>query len=313
MIGFVLSGGGSRGALEAGALLALLEDGVEPDLLVGTSAGAMNAAFLATDPTLEGARRLADLWRTTRRGEIFPRNDFLLYLTMAWRFLRGKDSLLPSGKLRRFAASQLPPEVRRFGDLTVPLYVTAADLNHGVLYLWGDEPGGDLIDAVMASAALPTLFPPEQVGGLQLVDGGIVANLPIAIAAEKGATEVYAINVGYAGKAVPQQRGAVNIGLRSLGTLIYQQLLDDLERSAGRLLLHHIAIEAYQGLPVWELGKGAEMVEEGYRVAREYLKLPSWEKAAQPPVTPPSPPPSLPAGATLWPSPRARLRIRPAP
>ena len=313
MIAFVLSGGGSRGALEAGALLALLEAGVEPDLLVGTSAGAMNAAFLATDPSLRGARRLAELWSTVERGQIFPDNDFLLYLTMAWRFLRGKDGLLSSARLRRFAASQLPPEDRKFGDLSVPLYVTAADLNHGVLYLWGENPDGDLIDAVMASAALPTLFPPEQVAGLQLVDGGVVANVPIAIAAEKGSTEVYAINVGYAGQALPQPRGVVNIGLRSVQTMIYQQLLDDLERSADRILLHHIVIDAYQGLPVWELGKGAEMVEEGYRVAKEYLELPDWEKAAQPTVPAPEQPPSPPAGARIWPTPLATEPISPAP
>ncbi|MFQ5945893.1 MAG: patatin-like phospholipase family protein [Anaerolineae bacterium] len=313
MIAFALSGGGSRGALEAGALLALLEAGVEPDLLVGTSAGAMNAAFLATDPSLGGARLLADLWSTVKRAEIFPPNDVLLYLTMGWRFLRGKDGLLSSERLRRFVASQLPPKVRRFGDLSVPLYVTAADLNHGVLYLWGENPEGDLIDAVMASSALPTLFPPEQVAGLQLVDGGVVANVPIAIAAEKGSTEVYAINVGYAGQALPQPRGVVNIGLRSLNALIYQQLLDDLERSAGRILLHHIVIDAYQGLPIWELGRGAEMVEDGYRVTKEYLELPDWEKAAQPLVPPPTQPPSLPAGARVWPSPPARERISPAP
>ncbi len=286
---------------------------MEPDLLVGTSAGAMNAAFLATDPSPAGARRLAELWSTVKRAQIFPRNDFLLYLTMAWRFLRGKDGLLSSDRLRRFVTMQLPPDVRRFGDLSVPLYVTAADLIHGVLYLWGENPEGDLIDAVMASAALPTLFPPEQVAGLQLVDGGVVANVPIAIAAEKGSTEVFAINVGYAGQALPRPRGVVNIGFRSLNTLIYQQLLDDLERSAGRILLHHIVIDAYQGLPVWELGRGGQMVEVGYRVTKDYLELPDWEKAALPPLPQPEEPISTPPGARAWRSPPQRRRLSPAP
>lgn len=282
MIAFVLSGGGSRGALEAGALLALFEGGIRPNILVGTSAGALNAGFIATDPTPVGAARLAEIWSTVRRGEIFPPNDVALWLTFAWRFLTGQDGLLSSVKLRRFAQQHLPSDKHRFGDLPVRLYVTAADLNAGDLYLWGEFAEAEILDAMMASAAHPTLFPPLELAGRQLVDGGVVANVPITIAVEKGATEVWVINVGYAGQAQPKTRGALNIGQRALTTLIYQQLLDDIEESQGRAILHHIVIDAFQGLAPWDLSHGPQMVEEGYRVAKEFLGKPAWERVAVP-------------------------------
>src|SRR6266568_4412670 len=104
MIGLVLSGGGNRGALEAGALIALFEHGVKPDILVGTSAGAMNSAFLATDPTFEGARKLGDLWRSVKRDDVFPGS----VLSYAWRFISGADSLSPNDNLRKFVTARLP-------------------------------------------------------------------------------------------------------------------------------------------------------------------------------------------------------------
>ena len=97
MIAFVLSGGGNRGALEAGALVALFERGIQPDILIGTSAGAVNAAALALNPTLEGAQAVAAMWKTIKQSDIFPGNWF----TFAWRFLTGADSLSPNDNIRK--------------------------------------------------------------------------------------------------------------------------------------------------------------------------------------------------------------------
>ncbi len=301
MIAFVLSGGGSRGALEAGALLALFERGIKTQILVGSSAGAMNAAFIATDPTLEGAQRLAALWRSVKQGDIFPGSALSLSLTAAWRFVCGYDGLFPGDRLRQMVERYLPEGVRHFSDITeVKLYLTAADLNWGILYLWGEKPQGEIVDAVMASAAHPAYFPPLLLAGHQLVDGAVIANVPISIAAAKGATEVYAINVGYAGQEMPHSRGVFNIVNRAISTMIYQQLLDDLRECAGKVILHHVAFEGFASLPVWDLSKSGEMIEEGRRVMQEYLEKPVWER-----VTVPVPPeregaPEPPPGAVVW-------------
>ncbi|MDH7488350.1 MAG: patatin-like phospholipase family protein [Anaerolineae bacterium] len=306
MIAFVLSGGGNRGALEVGALQALFGHGIQPDLLVGTSAGAMNAAFIAADPSLVGALTLGGLWKSLRRRDVFPGNA----LTMAWRVLTGQDGLVSSDRLRDLVLRNLPPGVTRFGDLRVHLYTTAADLNTATLYLFGDDPSTLIVDAVMASAALPITFPPYVYHGAQLVDGGIVANVPIEIAMVKGATEIYAIDLGYSGEPAPDAHGVIAIAQRMLTTLIYQQLLDDLEEAAQdpAITLHHIRIPAFHGISMWDFGQAEAMIRAGKTITEEYLANPqpltvalSEYLAA---VRPPAPP--LP-GATVY---RPGRRVR---
>lgn len=272
MITFVLSGGGNRGALEVGALQALLGHGIQPDMLVGTSAGAMNAAFIAADPGLVGALTLGGLWKSLRRSDVFPGNP----LTMAWRVLTGQDGLMSSARLRDLVLRNLPPDVTRFGDLRARLYTTAADLNTATLYLFGDDPTTLIVDAVMASASLPITFPPYVYHGAQLVDGGIVANVPIEIAMSKGATEIYAVDLGYSGEPVPNAHGVFQIAQRMLTTLIYQQLLDDLAEAAEdeRVTLHHIRIPAFHGISMWDFGHAEDMIRVGKEVAETYLAHP---------------------------------------
>lgn len=272
MIAFVLSGGGNRGALEVGALQALLGHGIRPDMLVGTSAGAMNAAFVAADPSLVGALTLGGLWKSLRRSDVFPGNP----LTMAWRVLTGQDGLMSSARLRDLVVRNLPPGVTRFGDLRARLYTTAADLNTATLYLFGDDPTTLIVDAVMASASLPITFPPYVYHGAQLVDGGIVANVPIEIAMSKGAAEIYAIDLGYSGEPVPDAHGVFQIAQRMLTTLIYQQLLDDLAEAAEdeSVTLHHIRIPAFHGISMWDFGHAEDMIRAGKEITEAYLANP---------------------------------------
>lgn len=272
MIAFVLSGGGNRGPLETGALQALFEHDIQPDILVGTSAGAMNAAFIATDPSLVGALTLGRLWQSIRRKDVFPGNP----LTMAWRVLTGKVSLLSSANLCELVLTNLPPGVKTFADLRVPLYTTAADLKTATLYLFGDDPAARIVDAVMASAALPVTFPPHPYSGAQLVDGGIVANVPIEIAMEKGATEIYAIDLGYSGEPVADITKVIGVAQRMLATLIYQQLLDDLGEAAGNpaIVLHHIRISAFHGVSMWDFSQTEAMIREGKAITEAYLANP---------------------------------------
>jgi len=272
MIAFVMSGGGSRGALEAGALLELFEAGIQPDLLVGTSAGALNAACLAVNPTLAGARRVADLWIHARQADFFPGGR----LARLWRLLRGR-SLFPNEPLRRFLEREVLRDKPRFGDLEgVKLYITAANLNTGTLYLYGDQPEALIVDAVMASAAQPLAFPPVKYGDWQLVDGGVVANVPVGIAVDKGATEVYILNVGYSGQVVRDRNHVLEVLSRSFGVVMYQQFLLDLKHALerGDVTLHHIGMGEFQGTPLWNLSLGAQMVEAGRRAARDYLQNP---------------------------------------
>lgn len=271
MIAFVLSGGGNRGALQAGALLALLERGIKPDMIVGTSAGAANAAYLAADPSPAGAQRLIALWKEITKEDIYPGN----YLTMALRFASGQDSLFPSENRRRFFESHMPPEIRRFGDVTaLRLYIVATHLNTGRLHLFGEDPEESLLDAVMASTAIPPYFAPWEYEGEQYIDGAATSNLPVGVALDKGAREIYALHVVGRQQRREGVHGLLSIVGQALAALLNQQLALDLERvyRERRVKFHYIRLESFQDLIFWDFDRAAEMVEEGYRVAENYLQ-----------------------------------------
>jgi NTE family protein len=135
-IAFVLSGGANLGALEVGVLLVLLEHDIRPQILVGTSIGAINAAFFAPNPTLEGARSLEEMWREVS-DKVFSQKD---YVTAVWRFVRGKSSLYDSRKLRDLLESYFPEGIQKFSDIkAVELYITAVGLHTGELRVFGKD------------------------------------------------------------------------------------------------------------------------------------------------------------------------------
>jgi NTE family protein len=182
---FALAGGANLGAVQVGMLAALLEAGIRPDAVIGTSAGALNAAYLAADPTPGGMERLAELWGSVRRREVFPLS--LGGLTRA--LLARRNFFFPSVGLRRvIGRAQLG--FARLENAPIPLHVVATDLDTGEAVVLSEGP---VIDALLASAAIPGVFPPVQIGGRLLVDGGVVASIPILQAEALGASRIYVL------------------------------------------------------------------------------------------------------------------------
>ncbi len=233
----------------------------------------MNAAGIATDLSPAGVERLADTWRRAGSADLFPGNIF----TQALRFLLGKDSLYPNNNLRRYVEENTPPGIERFGDIEgVKLLITAGDLITGTLYLFGEDPDAPIVDAVMASAALPGVYPPVQMDDVALVDGATVTNVPISIAAEAGATTVYAVSLGFDGTPRPLARGALGIALQSIDILMFQQLVRDLKDVEANpdITLHYIQINEFQGLPIDDFSQVEDMIRRGYEITRAYLESP---------------------------------------
>ncbi len=279
MIAWSLSGGGSRGPIQVGAMRALFEAGIQPDMLVGTSAGALNSAFLAIDPTPAGVERLAQIWLKTRREDILPER----FPTHAFRFVTGADGLNSSDPIRNYILRNTPPGVETFRDLKTKLFITTADLETGRLFLYGDDPTARLLDAVMASSALPVVWPPQVIDGHQFVDGGIVANVPISIALDKGAHTIYALDLEPAGSS-PPVHNIYHIALRAILVMEHQQLLNDIERviRASKATLHHIYLgDILPDLPLEDFSHTAEMIELGYRCTLEYLAHPTPNRTAR--------------------------------
>ena len=185
---FVLGGGGVLGAGEVGMLRALLEAGVVPDLVVGTSVGALNGAFLAADPTVDATRRLADLWRRlSKQGGVFA-GSLGERLGTA---VRSRTHLHRTDPLRDLLEENLP--ARRFEDLRVPFSCVAASIERAAEH-WFTE--GPLVPAVLASAAVPGLLAPVRIGEEHFLDGGLVNSIPISRAVELGAGTIWVLQVG---------------------------------------------------------------------------------------------------------------------
>ena len=186
-IAFVLGGGGQLGAHEVGMLRALLEHGIVPDIVVGTSVGAINGAAVAADPTPAAVTRLADTWSRIDRHDAFEGSVLGRLATLA----RSRTHLHESHNLRRLLTESLP--VARIEDLVVRFEGVAACIETASERWFSTGP---LVDAVMASSAVPGLLPPVEIGGEHFLDGGIVHSVPVGRAVELGAGVIYVLHVG---------------------------------------------------------------------------------------------------------------------
>ena len=206
------------------------EAGVRPDLIVGTSVGAINGAWLAGHPD-EPIDALARVWRGLKRSDIFPADPLRGFLSFAGR----RGSFVSARPLRALVERELTFE--RLEDAPIPLHVVAAEA------LTGREvclSSGPALDAVMASAAIPAVFEPVVIDGVPHMDGAIVNNTPISHAVAKGATTVWVLCAGYACALTEPPRGALAVGLHALSLLLHQQLADDVERYESVVDLHKI-------------------------------------------------------------------------
>ena len=224
---FVFAGGGSLGAIQVGMLRALLAAGERPDLMVGESVGAINAAYFASAPTSEGVARLEQIWCGLRRADVFP-----ITPATAFGLLRHPDNIVDPGRLRRLIETHLM--FSRLEDAKVPLHVVATDLQGLAVAL----SRGPAVEAILASAAIPGVFPPVQIDGRTLMDGAIAANTSIRLAAELGALRIVVLPTGYACALKEPPKGAVAKTLHAITLLIAWRLMHDLERLPDWIDVH---------------------------------------------------------------------------
>jgi NTE family protein len=187
-VAFVLGGGGVRGAVEIGMLRALLESGIRPDLVVGTSIGAINGALVASDPTPAVIERLLDAWTSPEANAVYGDSLFAQFT----RLVKTKTHLNSPAPLRHLLERSLGADTR-FEDLPVPLRVVAASIERAAEHVFESGP---LIEAILASASVPGLLPPTRIGDEHFIDGGIVNSIPIAQAVDAGARTVFVLQVG---------------------------------------------------------------------------------------------------------------------
>lgn len=291
----VLSGGGSLGAAQVGALRALLEAGVRPDLFVGCSVGALNAAFLAVDPTLDRLAELEQVWRRLDRRDVFGSRRLAgQVLQLAVR--RG-DHLCDPQALRTLVRRWVPLE--DLSDTAVPCHVVTTDLRSGRPCWWS---AGDPVALLTASACLPAIFPPVPLEGSLHVDGGVTCPVPVQRALELGAARIWVVDVNGAGDdRSTDPRNALEVLLRAFA--ISRSSLDGTPAGdrPGQRVVRLPRIEA-GAIEMRDFRHTARLMQVGYAAGCVAL---AGEAAAVPA-------PRRPTGAGPRRQPAARLALVPA-
>jgi NTE family protein len=186
-IAFVLGGGGHLGAAEVGMLHALMTHGVRPDLIVGTSVGALHGAAVARSPLVASVEKLETTWSELAGLGVLGSSWF----TDATILLRTRTHMRSSEPLRRLATRLLGVET--FEELAVPFQCVAACIERSAEHWFSSGP---LVDAILASSAVPGILPPVQIGGEHFIDGGVVNSVPLDRAVALGADEIFVLHVG---------------------------------------------------------------------------------------------------------------------
>ena len=217
---FVFAGGGSFGAIQVGMLHSLIAHGISADMVVGSSVGALNGAFYAGDPTLEGVEKLGDIWRGLKRQDVFP---------MSWRtvlsFLWRRDFLISHDGIRKLIDDNIP--YRNLQDARVPVHIVTTDIISGDSIVLSE---GSTSEAIVASTSIPGAFSPIRYKDYYLADGAISSNTPIQVAVQKGAKRLIILPTGHACATQAPPVGAVANALHALTLLIARQLVSELER-----------------------------------------------------------------------------------
>ena len=257
---FVLSGGGNHGCAQVGMLRALLERGIVPDVVVGTSAGALTGSALAADPTLRGIDHLTTVWTSLRSEHIFPGGR----LGRAWSLLSGGDHLYSNQGLAtlidRMAGAAW------FSELQVPLRVIATDLSTGEEVVLAS---GRLRPALLASAALPGSFPPVLHDHRTLVDGGVVDNVPLSHALAGPVDRVFVLNVS-GGVADAPVRNPLDVVLRAFAIARNQRFERELAAAPPGVEIIVVPRPA-DGRSPFDFSGAETIIDEAYILASRFL------------------------------------------
>ena len=239
----------------------LVADGVVPDLVVGSSVGAINGAYFAGVPTAEGLVELEAIWRGLHRHDVLP---------FTWRNLMGlitrRDYLVDSHGLRTLLDQHLP--YRNLEDAAIPIHVVATDvLGGGAVRL----SAGPAAEAVLASCAVPAAFPPVCIGDRYLIDGAVASNTPISVAVELGAERLIVLPTGFACALESPPRGAIANALHALTVLVANQLVMALERYRGQAEIITVPPLCPLAVSPYDFSRAAELIERAAEQTRRWL------------------------------------------
>ena len=267
---FVLGGGGVLGSAEVGMARALLEAGVRPDLVCGTSVGAINGAAIAADPTPDGIKRLLAIWDILADDDVLDSSP----IRRVAEVMRRRTSLHGNDTLRRLLRDRLP--AHRFEDLAVPFECVAASIE-GAREHWFST--GDLIEPILASCALPGVFPPVPIGDEHFFDGGLVNSIPLERAVARGADTVWVLHVGRLEEELAAPRFLWQVAFVAFEISRRHRFHSDMERVGAGVTVHVLPTgmpqrpaATWSNLRYRDTGRIARRAELAYDATRGYLE-----------------------------------------
>ena len=261
-VGYVLGGGGSLGAVLVGMLLALGERDVPPDIVTGTSVGALNGAVLALEPK-SAANRLSHLWPRMTRDRVFPGG----LLAQARTLQHTRTHLFSSTGLSTVIADFLGAELT-FADLALPFAAVTTDIATARPHVLRD---GLLLPALLASSAIPGIFPPVELGSQRLYDGGLVANVPMRQAVAMGARSLVVLDCNFPG-SIPEVSGSIAevVFYTVLVTIRSQAVLEAPLVAADVPVVYLHGPEPLRVSPL-DFRQTGTLIETAYEAARAFL------------------------------------------
>ncbi len=259
---FVLGGAGNMGAIQLGMLRALLERHVVPDLVVGCSVGALNGGAIASAPTLETLARLEALWLGLSASDVWPSRTAASVVQL----LRRRPAINSNEGLRRVVDRFLPGAT--FADLELPFACVATSLDTGREH-WFTE--GPLVDAVLASSALPALLPPVEVDGEALIDGATVNVVPLAKALEMGATRVFILQLKDLDSTPRRPRRPLDVLHRAFAISRNSRFVHELATLPAGVEVHVLPAVSWSRFRYDGFSRTRELMERSHAAAAAYL------------------------------------------
>lgn len=260
-VAFVLAGGASHAAVQVGMLEALTDAGVRPDLMVGTSAGAVNSVAFAANPTAAGLLRLAEGWKRARRSRVFPLWSSNLLLGAIGRRDHFLDSRGLAALIRQFI------DIEYLDEAVTPVHVVATDLVTGDPVVLSEGP---VLPALLASTAVPAVFPPVEIGGRLLIDGGVAADAPTLQAESLGASTVYVLPTFGGDADTRPGRSAMRAGLYAIGQLLGHSGATTVV-ATRRAVVHVLPAPPTAGISLYDFSHSARLIDEAADLTRAWL------------------------------------------
>jgi len=259
---FVLGGGGNLGSIQVGQLRALFERGIVPDVVIGCSVGALNGAAIADDPSLDGVGRLELLWRGLSGKDIFPSSSLG---RGPWRFVRNGLSAYEDSGVRQLVSWL---RFKTFEEAKLPFWVVATSLREG-MEKWFNH--GDVTGALLASTALPGVFPPVTIDGQDYIDGGVVNNVPISKAFELKARKVYVLDVGNLERERPTAKRPYEVLMQAVSIARAHRYRIERDNVPEKVELVRLPAPDVGKLRFDDFTRSPELIERAYHASKAYL------------------------------------------